>query len=147
MAYKLSKCYVCQTEGASQSHHLLPLEYGGPKNGPTVNLCPKCHLTCHYEAEIFYKEGEYLNLEENFKESSLVRVQEIINYVLKQKASFEDSGKPAQDARRNINLSLTADELLLVHAAKRVSKFTSVQRFVKMCIMERIKVLREQGKM
>lgn len=147
MAYKSRKCFVCEVEGAAQSHHLLPLEYGGPKNGPTVDLCPSCHLTCHYEAESFYSSGVYLRLNTIFKGSALKRAVEIINYIVKQKSSFESSDNPAEDARRGVNLSLSHEELQLAHIAKKVSGFSSLERFVKSCIHERILTLRKQGKL
>lgn len=146
MAYKSGVCFVCDEDKSVQDHHLLPVEYGGPKDGPQVKLCPTCHLTCHYEAEAFYKTGDFLNLHTAFQDkATLNRAMGIIKRILHAKQQFEDSGKPAEDARRRINLSFSHEELLLVHEMKRVLKFRSLERLVKSCISAKLQEMRSKG--
>lgn len=146
MAYKKGECYVCEERKPVQDHHLLPREYGGPKNGPTILLCPTCHLACHYEAELFYKTGDFGQLTELYEGNALHRAKRVIDKILQARTQFEDDGKPATDARRGVNLNLTHDELALLHALKKVMGFRSLERLIKTCIMDMIRRQREKGK-
>lgn len=147
MAYKSAKCYVCHEIKAAQDHHLLPLEYGGPKDGPTVKLCPSCHLICHYESSNYFNTGDYDRLEDIFTSAALDRALRVISYILQQRVAFEDAGKPAQDARRTVQLHFTHDELLLLHNLKRLKKFRSLERLIKACVFVEVTKQRQSGKL
>lgn len=146
MAYKKGECYVCEEMKAVQDHHLIPLEYGGPKNGPTILLCPTCHLTCHYESELFYKTGDFGQLDSIYEGSAHHRAKRVIEKILQARTQFEDHGKPAKDARRRVNLNFSHDELMLLHGLKKVMGFRSLERLIKMCIMEILREQRAKGK-
>ena len=146
MAYKKGECYVCEEKKPVQDHHLIPLEYGGPKNGPTILLCPTCHLTCHYESELFYKTGDFGQLEIVFEGSILHRAKRVIEKIIQARTQFEDEGAPAKDARRRVNLNLSHDELALLHALKKVMGFRSLERLIKSCIMDVIRKKKKKGR-
>lgn len=146
MAYKSGKCFVCREQKAVQSHHLLPREYGGAEDGPQIDVCPSCHLICHYEAEILYKTGDYSRLEESFTAAAVQRAIKVIDYIVKQRSQFEAAGKPAADARRRVNLNFSHDELQLMHDLKRVLKFKSLERLIKACILVALREQRKKGR-
>ena len=147
MGYKSGICFVCEESKAVQDHHLLPLEYGGAKDGPQIKICPHCHLVCHYEADIFYRTGEFSELHIRFKKSAVYdRALKVINYIVQQHAQFDAGNKPAEDARRKVGFSVSHDELQLLHAAKRVQGFTSLERFLKGCVTAVITDMRRKGR-
>jgi hypothetical protein len=136
MAYKSAKCYVCRDTGPSQSHHLIPLEYGGPKDGPQIDICPRCHLVCHYEAEAVYKTSEYLQLDATYPDlKAYERAEEVINLIVRARLQFEDKGVAAEDARRRVSFSCSSDELLLLHSLKKSAGFKSLERFLKAVVV------------
>lgn len=147
MAYKRGTCYVCDEEKPVQSHHVIPVEYGGRMEGKQVPLCPMCHLTCHYEAEAYYREGEYTHLSEYFKDEAYKRATIICQYIYKAKMAFEEKNKPAQDARRTISFHCTHEELRILHAAKSAVGQTNLQRFVKGVVMSKVLDMHRKGKL
>lgn len=146
MAYKSGKCYVCAEKKPVQDHHILPREYGGPKDGPTIKLCPTCHLICHYESEIYYQTGDYAELETTYSGAALDRAESVCERIVKARLRFENSGKPAEDARRRVNVNFSHDELQLMHNLKRVMKFRSLERLVKSCVLVMLREQRKRGR-
>ena len=147
MAYKSGNCYVCKESKALQDHHLLPLEYGGPKDGRQIKICPTCHLVCHYESDIYYKTGDYGELEVRFPdEKTRARAIKVISYIIQQRSQFEAGDAPAKDARRRVSFNVTHEELLLIHAAKKVQGFNSLERFVKGCVSAMLVEMRRKGR-
>lgn len=146
MAYKRGTCYVCDEEKPVQEHHLIPLEYGGPKDGPLITICPTCHLISHYEAEIFYKTGDYGSLGSQFKGEVLKRAQGVIDRIVAARLRFEAHGKPAEDARRRVNINVSHEELLMLHALKRVLGFRSLERLVRGVLSNELVKQRKAGR-
>lgn len=147
MAYKNGTCYICEDEKPVQDHHLIPLEYGGPKKGPTIKVCPTCHLTCHYEAEFYAANGEFLQLDVTFTNGEINRrARKVIDYIVQAKLTHEASGEHAKEARRRVAIALSHEELQMVHALKSVLGFRSLERMIKSFIASAIQENRSKGK-
>lgn len=148
MAYKQGICYIEGVNKAVQEHHVIPLEYGGPKNGRTVKLCATCHLTCHYEAEHYHRTGEYIRADEEFVAPDVnKRAKLIIDYIVRAKSKFESSNESAQDARRMVGFNCSHEELRLLHAAKSAVGQRNLSRFIKRLVFEQLVVMRQKGKL
>lgn len=145
MAHTRGKCYICTEAKPVQSHHLAPLEYGGPKDGPQITLCPTCHLTCHYEAEIYYKTGDYGDLEGQYQGAAFERAKKVVHKIVNTRLLFENHGKPAKDARRRVNINLSHEELQLLHSLKKQKGFKSLERLVRAAIMVQLRDARKRG--
>ena len=147
MAYKSGTCWCCEDANVPvQGHHIIPVEYGGPMDGKKVNICGKCHTQLHYEAEAYYKTGQYLSPIESL--SYFNRLEKLIKKVVEAKSTFEDSGQPDNDQRRMTQISwASSEELAIAHAVKRAMKFTSLERTIKACVFEFAKALQKKGRL
>jgi len=147
MAYKSGKCYVCEEMRPVQSHHIIPVAYGGPKNGPQVDLCPSCHTVCHYEAEHYTQSGAFNMLGSVFSGAALKRASEIVTRIANAKLKHKTSGAVAEDARRGVHVHFSHDEMVMVKAMKRVMGAKSLDRLVRACVLAQIRDLRKAGKL
>ena len=142
-AWPDNKCFVCEAKNISDQHHIFPIEYGGPKDGLTVPLCPTDHRNVHREAEHTFKNGssgEYINLKTYKNKDQLTRAKFISNYVLEAKKKFLASGnKKADGARNMMQVSFTRQELATAHDLKKQLGFRSLERMVKYLILDAYK--------
>lgn len=136
------ECYCCPLKEVSDQHHIIPVEYDGPKTGRTVPLCPSCHRHVHREAEHQFKTktaGKHINTINYPKAEYRKRAETLANYVLQAKIRFLQSGKEKADGARNmVQLSLTNDELRQVHILKKDLGFTSLPKLLKYLIQEKL---------
>lgn len=130
-------CYVhCEVDDTDE-HHIIPCNYGGPKNGKTVPLCPRCHRLVHRAAERYYKEGRYGPNYDKLPEPHRAKALILIRYILRAKEEHEASGKTiADDARNMVQISCTPDELRLFHAVKEGMGVRNLARAIKILVMK-----------
>lgn len=44
-------CLICGALAYLEEHHVIPICYGGPKDGKTIFICEDCHAAVHRTAE------------------------------------------------------------------------------------------------
>lgn len=134
-------CYVDGVANVSDSHHIIPVEYGGPEKGKRVPLCPTCHRNIHREGEYYDKHrvwGKYVN-ENNYPDlEHRNKAKLLAHYISESKSRFRASGKSKADESRNIiQVSLSVDELALTHDLKRKLGFKALDRLIKHLILDK----------
>ncbi len=143
------KCWVDGKRNISDQHHILPVEYGGPKDGLTVPLCPTCHRNVHREAAAIDKGKtlyQYVNEENYPDELQRDKAMFLVKYIVQAKQRFDNTGeKKAKGARNMIQISCTREELLTAHDLKNQLGFRSLDRTIKYLILDKWKQLK-QGK-
>lgn len=131
------RCFVCNEPDEVDAHHVLPCEYGGPKDGRTVDLCTRHHRLVHRAAEQYAKSGTYTNNYQRLSEEHRQRADVLIKYILHQKREHEDSGKALADTARNtVAIQCTPEELALFHAVKTQMGMKSLARAIKLLVMK-----------
>jgi hypothetical protein len=121
------KCYICDLEGEHESHHIIPLHLGGPKDGPQVNLCSICHHDLHLVANSVYKgNSEHLEVfsPENMKKASI-----LIRAIVSSKINIEATGKPPNAIQR-LMIEIPNGLLVKLHLRKADLGFTSLQKYL-----------------
>lgn len=124
-------CVLCP-EGKEHigrdSHHLRPLEYGGPKDGEQILICPNCHTTLH-RLEKKISKGE-LALEDITDH----RWIKVLSILMTQKRKFESEEVKAHDARRGLSVHLSEEEQKMARFVKSDMGFSSLESMVKFFI-------------
>ena len=127
-------CPIClNTNLKLQKHHIIPKEYGGPEDGPLLDVCATCHLNIHYTAE-----AEYDNREANYLlPEQAVRAALYITAIKKAKDNFEQANG-GQNILRKVIIELPTTELTKLHKAKSVAGFKSLQKYMQHLISREI---------
>lgn len=128
-------CPICLNNTPKlQKHHIIPKEYGGPEDGPLLDVCASCHLNIHYTAEAEYnnKETNYLLPEQR------QRATEFIISIKRAKDVFERSNG-GKNILRKIIIELPSEDLIKLHKAKADAGFTSLQKYLHTLIMNQTK--------
>src|ERR1700740_900273 len=96
------KCTTCPTVTESiHSHHVIPVAYGGKKNGLRVNLCGNCHNLVH----------KYIENLDDIPPPELTRLVEVGRLA---KAQFMAGNLEARDRRPTLLIPLTVDDTKLL---------------------------------
>ena len=127
------KCYICGRIGRFESHHVIPLHLGGPKDGLQVKLCESCHSNLHLLSNSIYK-GRYDRLE-LFDEQQMYRARPLIQAIVSSKIKIESTGKPPDSIQRLV-LELPNALLVKLHKRKADCGYTSLNSFL-MDLLER----------
>ena len=78
-------CYLCdEEEEIFEEHHLIPRSRGG-KEGPTIDICVKCHKKSHYLA----KSKTPLEAIENSKLKKVVKILRIAEGTRKHSETYK----------------------------------------------------------
>ena len=123
----MNTCFVCQLVGEHDSHHIMPIAYGGPKEGPQVWLCSICHRKIHLVANDVYK-GKSKRLE-SFTPVQWERAGVLVRAIVSSKIQLEAAGKPP-DSTQRIMIEIPNHILLRLHIRKKELGFTSLQTFL-----------------
>ena len=128
----MSRCFFagCSHEGVD-SHHIFPVEYGGPMDGRQVMLCATHHDRIHRTFNRVKAGKQSIGSIENSYERTLV---EKIN---QQYTEFQTNGGIAPDARRRIVASLDEDEQKMVRVLKAHEGHSSIDKMLKHWIREK----------
>lgn len=136
-------CWACpkgKKKKARERHHILPVEWGGPKEGRLVNLCPTCHTELHDLARAVIQQEP---IKENYSE----RVILLARYAVEQYNRFKATGeKKAKGARHMAQVSFTRDELAIAHDVKKSLGFRSLERTIKFLIIDKWKQLKQNNR-
>jgi hypothetical protein len=121
------KCYICKTPGRFESHHIIPLHLGGPKNGLQIQLCERCHSSLHLIANAFYK-GKHDHTE-LFNQTEFERAKPLIGAIVDAKIKVETTGKPPDSIQR-LMLEIPNELLVKLHIRKADCGYTSLVTFL-----------------
>lgn len=121
------ECYVCNLPGEHESHHIVPLHLGGPKDGPQVNLCEICHHKLHLISNDIYK-GRTHRVEQ-FSNDELKRASLLIRAIVSAKIAIEGSGKPPNAIQR-LMLEIPYSMLTKLHLRKADLGFSSLNAYL-----------------
>jgi hypothetical protein len=149
MAYKSDKCWVCLNLRPVDSHHVVPLEYGGKKQGTQVMLCESCHGTLHKEAEHYHKTGKFQHLFDIYTNAvALDKIQRLITALLRAKNLYlSGAGVDNNDQRRMTQISWPSETTLqIAHAVKKSRGFKSLDRLIQTLVAEEAIRLKSKGK-
>jgi hypothetical protein len=126
------KCYVCQGFENLDSHHITPIAYNGPKDGPQVMLCSNCHRSVHRAANWVYKPNlkikrnvqDLFENPEQFERSTL-----LIRAIVSARIKMESSGRAPETLRR-MQLEIPHSLHLKLNRKKLDLGFSSFQDLV-----------------
>lgn len=140
MARKLGTCEGCGERRPVEGHHITPLNYGGPKDGPLAYICASCHDIIHNEAEHFYKHGKSTTvLVELMAKNRRVgtNIANLSVAIIKAKQAFASGDVGVGEQRRMTQISWDSDEeRLMAHAVKTSLGFKSLERAIKHLVRE-----------
>lgn len=144
-----NRCWVDNKKNISDKHHIIPIEYGGPKDGLTVPLCPTCHRNIHREATAIYKNsnkrGDYVNSENYPKYKALQKAEFLVQYIVVAQTKFAATGeRKAEGARNMAQISFTREELAIAHDVKQRLGFRSLERCLKFLVLDKYKQLKSK---
>lgn len=137
MARRQALCYACPPTKATRqqavdSHHVIPVEYDGPEDGKQVDVCPSCHDLVHNVAEHYSKTGV-------MRDDLTPNQRLLVNYIVQAKARFQASGKTkADNARNQVQVGFSNEELAALHELKRRLGFRSLERLLKHLVFQEI---------
>lgn len=123
-------CPICLNPNLKlQKHHIIPKEYGGPEEGPLLDVCASCHLNIHYTAEAEYRNQTALYLLPDQR----TRASIYVDAIKKAKTIFEES-QGGQNIKRKVIIELTTEELIKLHKVKSDKGFSSLQKYLQYLI-------------
>jgi hypothetical protein len=129
-------CYVCLRFDNLDSHHLKPIAYNGPLDGPQIMLCAICHRNVHTAANLVYKGRQ--GFIELFTPAEFERARILIQCIVNAKIQMESSGRKPDTVRRlmiQIPHSLHID----LHRKKQDLGFTNLQDFIIQVLKQAVK--------
>lgn len=127
------ECPLCPAHNKREAidlHHIKPLEYNGPADGEQIKICPACHDKIH-RLEPRLEKGMYVLEDLPFDPPW----QPVMRALMEQKRIFKMTGGVAQDARRRISASLTAEELEMAHTVKQLMGASSIEAMIKALVL------------
>jgi hypothetical protein len=130
-------CPIClATNLKLQKHHIIPKEYGGPVEGPLLEVCATCHLNIHYTAEAEYKNKIALYLLPDQR----VRATLYVDAIKKAKQIYE-SVSGADNLKKKVMIELTQKDLARLHKCKADKGFSSLEKYLKHLIAKELQNL------
>lgn len=138
------ECFCCTNKNVSDQHHIIPVQYGGPRSGQTVPVCPTCHRNIHREGEYYYKRkewGKYVNSQNYPTKMYLDRAKTLASYIFQAKVAFESMEVKDKEQRNMIQISCTSEELKMIHVLKKDLGFTSLEKLIKYLIQDKVSEL------
>lgn len=135
MAKTQKPCFICTNSAILDTHHIVPVEYGGEECGRTVDICPSCHRQVHRCAELSYAAKTKPNgtgyLPKTVDVETVLRFNVIAGYIYNAKMLHEQSGKSMADTARNmLQISLDKDTHTMLHELKHSMHLRSIERVV-----------------
>lgn len=132
------KCPVCLKDFAVlEKHHITPICYGGPVNGPLVDLCSSCHHDIHKEAEsVTSKSKKNLRY---FNPDDFERAKKYIIAIIMAKQQFDRTSNP--NNRRKLTIELTDSELTKLHKMKQDAGYKNMEQYLHDIILRLISTL------
>jgi hypothetical protein len=135
--HSIQSCPICLNPQLKlEKHHILPKEYGGPEDGPLLEVCSTCHHNIHYTAE-----AEYVNESANYLlPEQRRRANEYVNAIKRAKQVYEQAGG-GDKLKRKVIVSLPQKDLVRLHKVKAIRGFSSLEKFLLHLIRQQLDVL------
>lgn len=126
----LQPCPICGRIAYLEEHHITPICYGGPKNGPLVSICESCHANIHKTAEsINAKTVKNKNWFEN--ENLLKKAAPYIQAILEAKRRKDDGEIDIYAKKRKmIVVELSEYEWKRIRKVSKDKGFSNVNTFI-----------------
>lgn len=126
---RFGKCEVCGNETDLEGHHIIPISYGGPKDGKLVNLCESCHFRIHKTAESILaktvKNKNWFNSLELLKKAS-----PYIQAIIQAKRDYQDGKTNRNIPRRHlIVVELSDNEWSRIKKVQKDKGFSNLNLF------------------
>lgn len=122
------KCPVClQPKRSLDGHHIYPIAYGGPQDGPIFDLCASCHQDVHRQAEAYCRGDNSLKmLSANFQRAQSF---ELISTIMLANNNYSKGIVPKGGSIKNheVIFVLTQRKRDLLHKAKIALNAGSIQ--------------------
>lgn len=125
-------------------HHIVPRSYGGPEDGPLLELCENCHKGIHYTAEQEFGSKATVDkkhLEIYLLPDQLKRARPYIEAIKQSKAVYIKIGKARGTVLKKLAVDIPEDQLIKCHKRKASLGFSSLEKYLKHLIEKDIKSL------
>lgn len=125
-------CLICGQLAYLEEHHVIPICYGGPKDGKTIFICGDCHEAIHRTAESL--SAKTVKPKNWFKSTQALKtarpyVQAIINAKLRKKEQVDPQYQDVP-RRRLIVVELTDKEWMRIRKAGKDRGYSSNTQFI-----------------
>lgn len=94
-------CLACLQQALCQEHHVIPLAYGGRRDGVTVWICSSCHDGIHATANNLT--ARKVESRQFLPTAVLARAQPLVAAIVRAKLRFENDGEPAAEGRNVVS--------------------------------------------
>ena len=135
------RCPIClNDEYVLEYHHIVPLSYGGLRDGKQIQLCTNCHLNIHRQAESVSAKSTTRRF---LSPDRIKRAMPYINAIISAKIRFEQNlGSVAKEGRNLVIIEgLSSEERNALKMLRKRSGFNSVSDYLKALIRSQIKCL------
>lgn len=131
-------CPICaQPKRSLDGHHIYPIGYGGPFNGPIFNLCASCHQDIHRQAEAFIRGESSLQMpQDNFIRAESDENKKLITSIVKASHNYSQGIIPAGGSLKNheVIFTLTREKLNDLHRVKVAVGANSLQSLMESAV-------------
>ena len=122
----MKKCPICLKHFSHlEQHHIIPVCYGGPKDGPLLNVCSTCHQHIHYQAENLV--AKTVKRKHYFSVSDLERAKPYITMVIMAKQHHTENKIPT-NKKMNFELDGLHHQLLKIKC--KDAGYTNLQKYI-----------------
>jgi hypothetical protein len=122
----MKQCPVCLKNFPHlEEHHIFPQCYGGPKDGPLLEICSTCHQHLHYQAENLVaktaKRKHYFNPED------WTRAEPYVAIIIMSKRFYLENKPPTM---KKIQLNIDNMTLELLKIKSRDNGYSNMQQYL-----------------
>jgi len=123
-------CVVCGRRDNLEAHHVIPICYGGDKDGLQINVCETCHANIHRTAESMLaktvKAKNFFTSQELLKKAA-----PYVKAVIDAKRNYQE-GNVSQDLRKRrlIIVEMTDFEWKRLHKRKLDAGYKSLEKYI-----------------
>jgi hypothetical protein len=124
----MQACVVCHSPDGLDSHHITPIAEGGPKDGPQVLLCSRCHRNIHTASmRVYSGKSTFVELFKTMEEFERAKI--LIQSIVNIRIQNESSGRP-QNALRRMILEIPTTLHGKLHKAKIDAGHKNLQKYI-----------------
>ena len=133
-------CIICGRTDNLEGHHVIPICYGGDKNGVLINVCETCHANIHRTAEsMCAKTAEHKSF--FLTKELLKRAAPYVKAVIDAKRNYQE-GNVSQDLRKRrlIIVEMTDFEWKRLHKRKLDCGYKNLKKFIQDLLIAQTKM-------
>mgnify|MGYP002515834170 CR=1 FL=1 len=129
---KREKCPICGQMAYLEEHHITPICYDGPKDGPTIFICGDCHEAIHRTGESLtaktVKPKNWFKTKEALHKAAPY-VQAIMNAKIRKKENWRPESQD-NPRRRLLVLEMTDREWVKLHKKQKDCGYSNFIQFI-----------------